>query len=695
MSRRDFLLEIRTEEIPAAALAGARQDLLDRVIGGLKEEGLEPESAESLATPRRLIVILRGLPDRQEDRLSEVLGPPAAAAFDAGGKPTRAGEGFARAQKVEPSDLVIVEGPRGKTVAARRIVAGRPATEILAEVIPRAVAALTFPKTMRWGAGDRVFVRPVRGLLALFGGEVAPMEVLGVASGGSTRGHRILSDEEIPVGGVEDYLAKLRAHDVEPDGEARRLAILGAARREAKEVGGSVEADADLAATLADLVECPAVVRGSFHADFLGLPEEITTTAMRTHQKYLPVRGDAGLMPHFVAVMDNREDRQGLIARGNEWVLNARLADARFFFEEDARESLVSRLAQLARLSFHDRLGDYRAKTERLEALAREIAGAVSLPDLAPAAAAAARLSKSDLTTLMVKEFTDLQGVVGGIYARLEGQPDPVWQAIYDQYRPVSAGDDPPREAPGAILSLADRFDALAGFFAIGLAPTGSRDPYGLRRAAFGAVSIVVARGWRLDWRPVLLKAIALYPAGVPAVAADTALADLEKFFAERLRNLLERRGHAYDEISAVLAVDVWNFADVSDRALALSEARRQTDFRSLILAFKRIRNILADVRPGAPSPDLYREEAERRLAAEFLEARPVIARLGEARRYREALERIASIAPALDRFFVEVLVNCPEEDLRRNRLALLASIQKEFSGFADFSEIVVEKETK
>lgn len=693
MIRRDFLLEIRTEEIPAAALAGARQDLLARVTEGLKEAALAPESTESLATPRRLILILRGLPERQDDRLSEVLGPPAAVAFDAEGKPTRAGEGFARAQKVEPSDLVVVEGPRGPTAAARRKVPGRPAAEVLAEVVPRAVSTLTFSKTMRWGSGDRVFVRPVRGLLALFGGEIAPMEVLGIAASGSTRGHRILSDVLLEVGGVDDYLAKLRGHDVEPDGEARRLAILESARGAAREVGGSVEADADLAAMLADLVECPGVVRGSFAAEFLSLPEEVTTTAMRTHQKYLPVRGPQGLMPYFVAVMDNREDRGGLIARGNEWVLNARLADARFFYDEDIRETLESRLPQLSRLSFQDRLGDYKQKTVRLEELAGEIAQAVSLPDLAPAVRTAARLSKTDLTTRMVKEFTDLQGIVGGIYARREGLPEPVWKAIYDQYRPASSGDDPPREAAGAIVSLADRFDALAGFFQIGLAPTGSRDPYGLRRAAFGAVSIVIARGWRLDWRPVLRRALSLYPQGVATVGADEALAELERFFAERLRNLLERRGHSYDEISAVLAVDVWNFADVSDRVLALAEARKRMDFRALILAFKRIRNILGRERPAAPSPGLYREEAERRLAADFDAARPAIERLGQERRYREALEKIASIAPSLDRFFVEVLVNCPEEDLRRNRLAILASIQKEFSRFADFSEIVVEKE--
>ncbi len=693
MDRGDFLLEIRTEEIPASSLEGARQDLLTRLTQALGEEGLVAESAESLATPRRLIAILRGLPERQEDRLSEVLGPPASVAFDADGKPTRAGEGFARAQKVDPSELVLVETPRGATAAARRRVPGRPAPEVLAEVVPRAVSMLTFSKTMRWGSGEHVFVRPVRGLLALFGGRVVPMEVLGVASSGSTCGHRILSDGDLPVVSVEDYLSKVRAHGVEPDPEARRVQILDSARRAAHEVDGSVEADAGLAAMLADLAEWPGVVRGSFAPEFLDLPEEIITTAMKTHQKYMPVRGPSGLMPYFVAVMDNREDPRGLIAKGNEWVLNARLADARFFYDEDIRESLESRLPQLARLSFQDRLGDYAAKTERLEELAGAISGAVGKRDLAEAARVAARLSKTDLTSRMVKEFTDLQGVVGGIYARLEGYPDSIWKAIYDQYRPASAGDEPPRETTGAIVSLADRFDTLAGLFQIGLSPTGSKDPYGLRRAAFGAVAIIVAQDWRIDWWPIAEKALSLYPAGVATVGPEEALAQLEAFFAERLRNLLERRGLAYDEVSAVLAVDAWNFADVADRATALSQARREMDFRSLILAFKRIRNIVGDERPGTPSPDLYREQAERRLATDFLQARPVIERLAAARRYKEALEMIGSIAPSLDRFFVEVLVNCPEEDLRRNRLALLASIQKEFSRLADFSEIVVEKE--
>jgi glycyl-tRNA synthetase beta chain len=382
-----------------------------------------------------------------------------------------------------------------------------------------------------------------------------------------------------------------------------------------------------------------------------------------------------------------------LIAKGNEWVLNARLADARFFYEEDTKQPLDSRLPELTHLTFQDRLGDYRQKTERLVDLSETIAHVVGRPDLVEAVATAARLSKLDLLTRMVKEFTDLQGVVGGIYARREGHPEVVWKAIYDQYRPASATDDPPREASGAILSLADRFDTLAGLFLIGLTPTGSKDPYGLRRAAYGIVSVAISRRWRLDWRAVARKALALYPTEVATVGSETALAELERFFAERLRNLFERRGHPYDEISAVTNVGIWDFADAAERALALSEARREMDFRSLVLAFKRIRNIVSGEETGPMQFELLREDAERELAADFLQARQAIEEMAGARRYREAMEMIASIAPSLDRFFVEVLVNCPEEDLRRNRLALLSAIQKEFSRLADFSEIVVDKQ--
>lgn len=692
MKRDDFLFEIRTEEIPAAMLAGAREDLARGISEALAQEGLAPEAVESYATPRRLAVLARRIPERQSDRETEVLGPPAAAAFGADGKPTRAAEGFARAQEVEVSDLVVVDSPRGRTAAVRKTVPGRAAVDVISDVVPGVVASLTFPKTMRWGAGDKAFVRPIRGVVALYGSRVVPMDVLGVRSGNATVGHRVLSDGEVRIAAPDQYLPRLRGAYVEPDGGARREAIRESASRLASQVGGTVDADADLAATLADLVEWPGLVRGSFDPEFLELPEEITTTAMRVHQKFLPVRGPEGLLPHFIAVMDNSADPRGFIAKGCEWVLNARFADARFFFREDSRESLESRLPELERLTFQERLGSYAAKTARLEELAVAIAEAVGRRDLVSDVRIAARLSKADLTTRMVREFTDLQGIMGGLYARAEGRPDAVWKAISDQYRPQGQSDDPPREPAGAVLSLADRFDTLAGIFRLDLVPTGSKDPYGLRRAAAGVVAIAVAFGWRLDWSAVARKALALYPAELPGMEPGRALSALGEFFRDRLRNFLERGGSSYDEIAAVARVGAWDFADAADRAAALTQARRRIDFRSLVLAFKRIRNILEGATLTEPSPELYREGAERALASDFVEKKARLAELVSGRRYSEALETIASISPSLDRFFVEVLVNAPEEDLRRNRLALLGAIQREFTRLADFSEIVVEK---
>ena len=692
MNDQDFLLEIRTEEIPAPALLPARLELARATGEALAEEGLAPQKIESYGTLRRLALVVRGLPEKQADRAAEVLGPPESSAFGKDGTPTKAAVGFAKAQKVDVADLVVVDSPRGKTVAARKTIPGRDASEVLTEILPKIVAGLTFPKTMRWGEGSRSFVRPVRGVVALYGGKVVPLSLYGVAANDRTVGHRVLSDGEFAVTGPDDYLAKLRNAYVEPDAEARRIAILEGARALAGEVRGQVEAHADLAATLSDLVEWPGLVRGSFAAEFLDLPEEVTVTVMRTHQKFLPVRGPGGLVPHFIAVMDNDADRKGFIAKGCEWVLNARLADARFFFDEDAKKSLETRLPELSRLTFQEKLGDYRQKTARIQELAEAIAREIGRADLVEAVRTAGLLSKTDLVSHVVKEFTDLQGIVGGIYARRERHPDSVWKAIYDQYRPSSGSEEPPRDASGAILSLADRFDSLAGFFRLGLVPTGSKDPYGLRRAALGIVSIAIGRNWRTDWRPVVRKAFSLYPEELKGLEADAVIEELGRFFADRLRSLLERRGSSYDEISAVLNVGVWDFADAADRARALSDARRHMDFRSLIQAFKRIRNIVGDERPGPPSPDLYREAAERALAGDVLQAKQAIEVFTEAREYREAMETIASIAPSLDRFFVDVLVNCPEPELRTNRLALLASIQQEFTRLADFSEIVVEK---
>jgi glycyl-tRNA synthetase beta chain len=687
----EFFLELLLEEMPAGAIPGARADLARRFTDELAEESLPCDSVAAMATPRRLVVLVSGLPRRQEDRVLEVKGPSEDKAIGADGRPTPMAFGFARAQGVDVSELVRVRTEKGNVLMARRRVPGRATAEILSEIVPRILQSLTFPKMMRWGAGGFSFVRPLHRVVSLLGGELVALEVFGVRSGRATRGHRLDPEREIEVRSFEDYMAKMRQAGVEPDGEERAAVLLEEARRMAEDAGGSIEADADLIPVLADLVEWPGLVRGSFDSVFLDLPDEILATTMRTHQKYLPIRGPKGLSPHFLAVMDNREDRKGLIAKGNEWVLNARLSDARFFYEEDTREPFSAKMPRLARLSFHDKLGDYLQKTGRLQELSETIGALVTRPERVRPALEAARLCKIDLTSAMVREFPELQGIVGGLYARREGASDEVWKAIYDHYRPSSADDDPPRTETGSIVALADRVDTLSGFFGIGMAPTGSKDPYGLRRAAQGVVSIVLARGWRTDWRLVFRKA-ALLQGALLEKTADDILSELDGFFADRLRFLLEKRGLPGDVISAVLATGSWDFADLADRGRALAEARRREDFRSLSLSVKRIRNILKDASPGEPDPRLYVEPAEHALASDFLQLASSVSALMESRRYAEVLSAMTSMAPALDRFFTEVLVNAPEPEARANRQALLGALQAEFLKFADISEIVVEK---
>ena len=687
----EFFLEVRVEEMPAGAMPGAKADLARKFTDALAEAGFAPESVGATATPRRLVVSVRGLPRRQEDRVVEVSGPPVEKAIDADGRPTKMAEGFARAQGVDVSELRRVRTPRGEVLLARKTVPGRATEEILAEITPRILGSMTFPKMMRWGPGEYAFVRPVHGVVALFAGAVVPMTIFGVRSGNRTVGHRLSTAGEFAVGGAEDYARRLREAGVEPDGEERAERLLEKARELAAGCGGGIEADADLIPTLADLVEWPGLVCGSFDPAYLELPEEILVTTMRTHQKYLPVRSAQGLTSNFLAVMDHRSDPKGLIVKGNEWVLNARLSDARFFFDEDVREPFSSKMPKLSRLFFHDKLGDYLQKTGRVQELTETIGALVTRPERVRSALEAARLSKIDLTTEMVREFTDLQGIVGGIYARREGATEEVWKAIYDQYRPMSADDEPPRTETGAILSAADRVDTLAGFFGIGLVPTGSKDPYGLRRAAQGLVSIVLSRGWRVDWSIVFRKAVALYRTAVPR-PVEAVLADLRTFFADRVHFLFEKRGLEPDVVASVLAAGSWDFADLADRAGAIADARRREGFRSLSLSVKRIRKILPGPVERAPDPALFREPAEHALAADALQLSRTADTLVSSRRYPELIAAMVSLAPALDRFFDDVLVNAPEPELKANRQALLAGIQRQFGKFADISEIVVEK---
>jgi glycyl-tRNA synthetase beta chain len=683
----EFLLEILAEEIPAGVLPSAREELLRKVNEAFAEARLGGK-LEIYSTPRRLVLAGEGIADHQPDVSSEVVGPSAAAAYDADGAPTKAAHGFARAQGVTVDDLRVEQLAKGPYVVATKTVPGRPAVEVIGELLPPIVSKMTFPRMMRWGDGTPLWIRPVHSVLALFDGLVVPFTLFGVETSRTTVGHRTLAPGRIVVVGVADYFAKLRAAFVEPDLAARRASLAGQAERLAVEVEGEPARDEALLDTLAHYVEWPLMVRGSFDEDYLALPEEVLVTSMREHQKVLPVRKGGALAPHFLAVADQSGDPKGLVVRGNEWVLNARFSDARFFFEEDTKIRLEDRLARLGSLGFQEKLGDYLRKTGRIQELAERLAARLGLSETAPPVVRAARLAKTDLVTDMVREFPDLQGIVGGLYARREGEPDEVWQAIYDQYKPGSAEDEVPRGDVGGLVALADRLDTLTGLFGLGLVPTGSRDPYALRRAALGVVKILLDKAWHLDL-PVACSDALLLHQNLPRPREEV-VPELNAFLIERLRFLLERRGHRADTIEAVLTTDCHDVADAADRVEAVEAARAEEDFIPVSVAFKRVQNILtqAEETGGELDPALLAEDAEKALAGDYLQAKGMLDELIGQRNYRVALAIMASLGPALDRFFTEVMVLTDDPTLRGNRVALLRAMRDQFFRVARFSEI-------
>jgi glycyl-tRNA synthetase beta chain len=598
------------------------------------------------ATPRRLVLRADGLPARQADSEERVMGPAKSA-------PAQAVAGFARKQGVAPEALTIETTSKGEYYSFTRKVTGRQTKDILAEALPDIILQIYFPKTMYWTfKGGPRFIRPIRWIVALLGEDIVPFEIAGVHSGALTSGHRRLGAREIAVTPA-DYEKRLRDHYVILSAEQRREKI----RQEL--AGVAVKADAALLETLVYITEYPTAITGNFDPQFLALPEEVLITVMRHHQKYFSVDdGHGGLAPRFVAVMNIPSDKEGFVQSGNERVLRARFNDARFFWETDQKKSLAGRIPDLAHVTFQAKLGSYLEKTERMRALAQELGGDEQ-------AVRAAELAKCDLTTELVKEFTELQGVVGGLYARVQGEPEAVWQAIYDQYKPESMEDRIPRHRTGQIVSLADKLDTLRGCFRVGMIPSGSRDPFALRRAAQGVVKILVEGKIEL---PLL-----------DFLEGDRALID---FFAERVKFYFkDHRGFAYDEVNACMAAGWSNLVDLEARLVRVQNLRPTPDFEPLAASFKRIRNILEQAKftggagidesllEAGPEQELYEEYS--RTAGQPIES------------------GISRLRPKVDLFFDKVLVNAPDVRVRQNRLTLLQTLLAEFSTIADFSEIV------
>jgi len=655
----DFLLELGCEEVPDWMIVSALEDLKGQFTKLLAEQNLGGAVAWVDATPRRLVLRADGLVARQADSEELLTGPPKSAGAGAAG-------GFAKKMGVTVADLATVSTPKGEYFSFTRKVAGRDTSAILAEAIPGIVQKVYFPKTMYWtGKGGPRFIRPIRWIVALLGSDVVPFEFAGVKSGNETQGHRRLGSRGPVVVAIENYVEQLRANAVIVKADERRQKILDGL----KGLGVAVKPDAKLLETLTYITELPTPILGGFDPQYLSLPSEVLVTVMRHHQKYFSCQGpvEGSLAPNFVAVMNSSGDPDGLVRLGNERVLRARFNDARFFYGVDQQRTLADRVPDLAKVTFQAKLGSYLEKAERVVALVKELDGGAH-------AERAALLCKADLTTEMVKEFTDLQGIVGGLYAKVQGEPEPVWRAVYDHYKPLSMEDSVPSTQEGLIVALADKLDTLRGCFAIGLVPTGSKDPFALRRAAQGVVKILVEGKQRLPLRKLV---------------GDNAA--LLEFLLDRIRYYFrEVRGFKYDEIAAVLAAGYDDLVDVEKRLNALQAVRPTENFEPLAASFKRIQNILkqASFAPGAPLDESLLEDGpERDLHKEFVE---VSARVRGGLDYLPALEAIATLRASVDRFFDKVLVNAPDARVRQNRLTLLNGLLTGFSTIADFSEIVV-----
>ncbi len=706
----DFLFEIGCEEIPAGMLPGAMKELQVILEKYLSAHNLTQGSpVEVYGAPRRLAASCSTIRIKQPDEVKDIQGPPKSVSFDPSGRPTRAAESFAQKMNVPVDELVTIATPKGEYLSAKQVILGKPATEILEEILPRTVAEIPWTRSMYWtGASGLRFIRPIRWVVATLDGKPLRFTLGDAATGNSSSGHRFLGKAKIPVTGAKDYVQKLRANFVLVRPEERKQKIEGELRRLAAGKNLRIHEDAHLMDLVTYLNEYPTAILGTFDPSYLELPEEILITVMRGHQKYFALeRKDGSLAPNFLAVINLDKDKAGLIRAGHERVLRARFADARFFWETDQKCRLADYLPKLAAVTYQEKLGSYGEKVERMREVSRWLseqwfASGISHAGVG-AADRAAELSKCDLVTEMVREFTELQGIVGGLYAKAQEEPEEVAWAVYDHYKPSGLEDSIPRNIAGQTVALADKFDSLVGCFAVGLVPSGSSDPFALRRAAIGIVKILIETKLPLSLSMAIARSARTFTHGARKIAVSPGVEkQVLEFLLDRARFVLrETAGLAYDEINAALAAGGDDLVDAIRRMDAIRVIRKTKNFEPLAVSFKRIRKILEKAGPEAGwklssvRSDLFVEEAERELHARAAAAMKDVEQQKRSGKYREALQEIAKLRPAVDRFFEEVMVMAEDEQVRKNRLTLLSGLLSEFSTIADFSEIVTVEQGK
>ncbi|MFQ5329900.1 MAG: glycine--tRNA ligase subunit beta [Thermodesulfobacteriota bacterium] len=719
---KNFILEIGTEEIPAGFITLALSAVKKRLETLLRERRCNFSAISSLGTPRRLTVIVERLGEEQEDVVTEVMGPSKEKGFDKDGKPTKAAEGFARGQGVAVEELQVVETKKGAYLSYKKMTVGGKTVDLLREITPTLIESIPFPKVMRWGDSEMAFARPIHWILSLYGSEVVPFTVGGVESGSLSRGHRFLKPKPFKITSLKMYRDKLKTANVILDAGERQTLIRDGIEKAAREVGGSCIEDLPLLEEVANLVEYPVVLRGNFDSSFLDIPKVVVVNAMREHQRYFSViDGDGTLLPHFITVANIEAERPEVIIKGNERVLKARLNDARFYYDRDIGTPLTKRAEALKEVVYQESLGTSYEKMTRFTRLVLSIGstlgltkdmevgervedflstsavkgGSDILKDKGCAKAVvgrAAMLAKADLVSDMVGEFPNLQGIMGAIYAERAGELKEVSEAIAEHYLPTSAGGELPSSPWGALISVADKMDTICGCFGVGLLPTGTADPYALRRQALGIIAIIEDKGFSLPLDALVHTALDLLKDKLTRPQDETVL-DILDFFKERLRNQLLSRGYPFGVIDAVLSTPSWyDVADAVRRVDALNKFKSHPDCERLVMAFKRVSNILKgqDLADALPDPALFEGEYETGLMGVAESIAPEIERQREAGDYEGLFMTLISIKEQIDTFFDEVMVMVEDEKVRRNRLTLLRYIERLYSRIADMSKITI-----
>ena len=685
---QDFLVELGTEELPPKALHKLMQAFASGIEQGLKAAELEFGEVTAYAAPRRLAVAVAGLAETQQDKQIEKLGPAVQAAFDKDGNPSKAAEGFARSNGVTVEQLGRKQTDKGERLAFVSEQKGAATTSLLPGIVEKSLAQLPIPKRMRWGARREEFVRPVHWLLMLFGNDVVDGEVLGLRAGNSTRGHRFHCNRELEIHSAQDYVQQLREPGyVVVDFAERREMIRDQVTAEAHNVNGEAVIDDDLLDEVTALVEWPVALTGRFEERFLEVPAEALISSMKEHQKYFHVvDGDGQLLPFFITVANIESQDPVQVIHGNERVIRPRLSDAAFFFETDKKTSLEARREKLKQVIFQQKLGTVYDKTERLAALAPKIA---ALTGANPGwAERAAQLCKSDLVTEMVFEFADMQGIAGYYYAENDGEPLEVAKSMYEQYMPKFAGDELPQSDTGTVLALADRLDTLAGIFGIGQPPSGSRDPFALRRASLGVIRLLVEKNLDLDLRELLELARDNFPRTALG-EYNTVVEQTLAYILERFRARYEDQGIATEVFMAVAARKLSRPLDIDNRVHAVNAFSQLPEAQALAAANKRVSNILAKLEGPAPTSvdeSLLQEDAEKALYAAVKDAQIQVQPLYAEARYTEGLAGLAGLRATVDSFFDHVMVMTDDQKLRDNRLALLAQLRALFLEVADIS---------